>query len=59
MRRRFFEALPTAPEAREALDFILTLYDLKRFRAAATRYDKTATCYLAVLHVAFMLLSLR
>ncbi|MBE4753579.1 IS5 family transposase, partial [Corallococcus sp. ZKHCc1 1396] len=31
-------------------------HDLKRFRAAATRYDKTATCYLAVLHVAFMLL---
>ncbi|RKG94947.1 IS66 family transposase [Corallococcus carmarthensis] len=26
VRRRFFDALPTAPEAREALDFILTLY---------------------------------
>ncbi|TSC32019.1 IS66 family transposase [Corallococcus sp. Z5C101001] len=26
VRRRFFEALPTAPEAREALDFILALY---------------------------------
>ncbi|NOK32863.1 IS5 family transposase [Corallococcus exercitus] len=34
-------------------------HDLKRFRAAATRYDKTATCYLAVLHVASMLLWLR
>lgn len=33
-------------------------HDLKRFRAA-TRYDKTATCYLAVLHVASMLLWLR
>ncbi|WP_158620058.1 IS66 family transposase [Corallococcus sicarius] len=26
VRRRFFDALPTAPEAREALDFILALY---------------------------------
>ena len=34
-------------------------HDLKRFRAAATRYDKTATSYLAVLHVASMLLWLR
>lgn len=32
---------------------------LKRFRAAATPYDKTATRYLAVLHVASMLLWLR
>ncbi|MCP3102797.1 IS5 family transposase [Myxococcus sp. K15C18031901] len=31
-------------------------HDLKRFRAVATHYDKTATCYLAVLHVAAMLL---
>ncbi|NTX58273.1 hypothetical protein [Myxococcus sp. CA039A] len=31
-------------------------HDLRRFRAAATRYDKTATCYLAVLHVPSMLL---
>ncbi|NOJ54928.1 transposase, partial [Myxococcus xanthus] len=34
-------------------------HDLKRFRAVATRYDKTATSYLAVLHVASMLLWLR
>ncbi|WP_375758702.1 IS5 family transposase [Corallococcus exercitus] len=34
-------------------------HDLKRFRAAATRYDKTAKCYLAVLHVASLLLWLR
>ncbi|NPC69905.1 hypothetical protein HPP05_09110 [Corallococcus exiguus] len=34
-------------------------HDLKRFRAAATRYDKTATCHLAVLHVAAMVLWLR
>lgn len=34
-------------------------HDLKRFRAVATRYDKTATCYLAVLHVAAMILWLR
>jgi transposase len=34
-------------------------HDLKRFRAAATRYDKTAKNYLAVLHVASMLLWLR
>nr|WP_141619905.1 transposase [Myxococcus sp. AB036A] len=34
-------------------------HDLKRFRAVATRYDKTAKCYLAVLHVASMLLWLR
>ncbi|RKH30164.1 hypothetical protein D7Y15_05180 [Corallococcus sp. AB030] len=34
-------------------------HDLKRFRAAATRYDKTAKSYLAVLHVASMLLWLR
>ena len=34
-------------------------HDLKRFRAVATRYDKTATCYLAALHVASMLLWLR
>ncbi|RKG54590.1 IS66 family transposase, partial [Corallococcus sp. CA054B] len=26
VRRRFFDALPTAPESREALDFILALY---------------------------------
>ncbi|MFB1485469.1 transposase, partial [Corallococcus sp. RDP092CA] len=26
LRRRFFEALPTAPEAREAMDLILELY---------------------------------
>ncbi|MBU8901031.1 transposase [Corallococcus sp. M34] len=31
-------------------------HDLKRCRAVATRYDKTATCYLAVLHVAAMAL---
>ena len=34
-------------------------HDLKSFRAAATRYDKTATCYLAVLHVVAMLLWLK
>ncbi|RKH37133.1 transposase [Corallococcus sicarius] len=34
-------------------------HDVKRFRAVATRYDKTATSYLAVLHVASMLLWLR
>lgn len=34
-------------------------HDLKSFRGAATRYDKTATCYLAVLHVASMLLWLK
>jgi len=34
-------------------------HDLKRFRAVATRYDKTARCFLAVLHVASMLLWLR
>ncbi|TSC25765.1 transposase [Corallococcus sp. Z5C101001] len=34
-------------------------HDLKRFRAVATRYDKTAISYLAVLHVASMLLWLR
>ncbi|NBD09264.1 transposase [Corallococcus silvisoli] len=35
------------------------IHDLKRFRSAATRYDNTATSYLAVLHVASMLLWLR
>ncbi|MBE4750952.1 hypothetical protein G4177_22530 [Corallococcus sp. ZKHCc1 1396] len=34
-------------------------HDLKCFRAAATRYGKTASSYLAVLHVASMLLWLR
>ncbi|NRD65781.1 transposase, partial [Corallococcus exiguus] len=29
---------------------------LKRFRAVATRYEKTATNYLAVLHLACMML---
>ncbi|AFE06991.1 2OG-Fe(II) Oxygenase [Corallococcus coralloides DSM 2259] len=33
--------------------------DLKRLRAVVTRDDKTVTCYLAVLHVASMLLWLR
>lgn len=27
-------------------------HHLKRFRALATRYDKTATCYLALVHLA-------
>ncbi|TQF09220.1 transposase [Myxococcus llanfairpwllgwyngyllgogerychwyrndrobwllllantysiliogogogochensis] len=31
-------------------------HDLKRFRAVATRYDKAASSYLAVLHVAAMAL---
>ncbi|MBJ6765931.1 transposase [Myxococcaceae bacterium JPH2] len=31
-------------------------HDLKRCRAVATRYEKTATCNLAVLHVAAMAL---
>lgn len=34
-------------------------HDLKRFRSAATRYDKTATCFMAVLHVAAILLWLK
>ena len=34
-------------------------HDLKRFRAAATRYEKTAGCYLAVLHVASLLIWLK
>ncbi|WP_141593846.1 transposase [Myxococcus sp. AB056] len=34
-------------------------HDLKRFRAVATRYDKTGPSYLAVLHIASMLLWLR
>ncbi|WP_410478065.1 transposase [Myxococcus sp. MxC21-1] len=34
-------------------------HDLKHFRAVATLHDKTATSYLAVLHVASMLLWLR
>nr|WP_233601973.1 IS66 family transposase [Corallococcus sp. CA047B] len=34
VRRRFFDALPSAPEAREALDFILALY---RVEAQAAR----------------------
>ncbi len=34
-------------------------HDLKRYRAVATRYDKTAASYLAVLHVASMLVWLR
>jgi transposase len=31
-------------------------HSLKRFRAVATRYDKTSCCYLAVLHIASMIL---
>jgi transposase len=34
-------------------------HDLKRFRSAATRYDKTATCFLAILHVVSILLWLK
>jgi transposase len=34
-------------------------HDLKRFRSAATRYDKTATCYMAILHIASILLWLK
>lgn len=34
-------------------------HSLKRFRAAATRYDKTSCCYLAVLHIASMILWLQ
>ncbi len=34
-------------------------HDLKRYRAVATRHDKTAASYLAVLHVASMLVWLR
>jgi len=34
-------------------------HDIKRFRGVATRYDKTARCYLAVLHVASMILWLQ
>ncbi len=34
-------------------------HDLKRFRSAATRYDKTAICYLAILHVASIVLWLK
>jgi transposase len=34
-------------------------HGLKRNRAVGTRYEKTATCYLAVLHVAAMLLWLK
>ena len=33
-------------------------HSLKRFRRIATRYDKTAVCYLAFLHVVCTLLSL-
>ncbi|RKG63907.1 hypothetical protein D7W79_39710 [Corallococcus exercitus] len=60
----------TAPSRKQSPPLDQTLYrlryrvecffhDLKRFRAAATRYDKTATCYIAVLHVASLLLWLR
>ncbi|RKI24084.1 IS66 family transposase [Corallococcus sp. AB004] len=48
VRRRFFEALATAPEAREALDFILALYrveaqarDAGQVRTAAHRELRT------------------
>ncbi|WP_434345778.1 transposase [Myxococcus virescens] len=58
------------PSRKRALPLDRTLYrlryrvecffhDLKHFRAVATRHDKTATSYLAVLHVASMLLWLR
>ncbi|RKH05090.1 hypothetical protein D7X32_09245 [Corallococcus carmarthensis] len=58
------------PSRKRALPLDRTLYrlryrvecffhDLKRFRAVATRYDKMATSYLAVLHVASMFLWLR
>lgn len=33
-------------------------HDLKRFRAIATRYEKTATCYLGLVHVACIYLLL-
>ncbi len=62
--------IPSNPSRKRALPLDRTLYrlryrvecffhDLKRFRAVATRYDKTATNYLAVLLVASMLLWLR
>ena len=34
-------------------------HDLKRFRSAATRYDKTATCFLAILHIVAIVLWLK
>ena len=34
-------------------------HSLKRFRAVATRYDKTSSCYLAALHIASMILWLQ
>ncbi|MBE4751608.1 transposase, partial [Corallococcus sp. ZKHCc1 1396] len=43
VRRRFFEALPTAPEAREALDFILALYRVEA-QARDAGLVRTASC---------------
>jgi transposase len=37
---------------RHALDPLVPLPALKRFRAVATRYEKTGTNYLAIVHVA-------
>ena len=34
-------------------------HELKRFRAVATRYEKTATCYLALVHLASSMILLK
>nr|WP_228565314.1 IS5 family transposase [Myxococcus sp. AB036A] len=67
---RMKSVIHSNPSRKRALPSDRTLYrlcyrvecffhDLKRFRAVATRSDKTTTSYLAVLHVASMLLWLR
>ncbi|MCP3170237.1 IS66 family transposase [Myxococcus qinghaiensis] len=59
VRRRFFDALATTPEAREALDFILALY---RVEAQAREADVVRTAAhreLRQLHSAPILASLR
>jgi transposase len=59
VRRRFFDALPTAPEAREALDFILALYRVEAQARDAGLVRTDAHRELRMQHSAPVLVALR
>nr|WP_255424347.1 IS66 family transposase [Corallococcus sp. CA047B] len=59
VRRRFFDALPTAPEAREALDFILALYRVEAQARDAGLVRAEAHRELRLQHSAPVLAALR
>jgi len=59
VRRRFFDALATAPEAREAMDFILALYRVEAQASEANVVRTAAHRELRRLHSAPLLARLR